>query len=315
MPVTWRYDRQVVPTAQCSRQVQQTATAAAAAADSPCLLTMMLTGADAVAYGCRVFHPCCTPGVPFHSLDDQQPGLLACIRSSPSLLASCPGTVDRLHAVHRLDTATSGIVCFATASHIAGLVAKAFRERKVHKYYIALSGRKPHRKQGSVVGDMTRGRSSQRKLLRSNIDPAVTRFQSYSLAEVQAGLRLYLLKPETGRTHQLRVALKSIGAAILGDQLYGDRAAAQLQDRMYLHAAAIRVQLPSGGWFQAVDLPSEGTLFQHPVVRQLIEQLLPAQLADDFGTWFPDHKLLISNTSAPMDAGSTHTSGTQTHHA
>jgi 23S rRNA-/tRNA-specific pseudouridylate synthase len=70
--------------------------------------------------------------VPFHSLDNQQ-GLLAAIRANPAILmnSSEPATTlqqqRRLFAVHRLDTGTSGMVCFATSAHVAGLVAKAFR--------------------------------------------------------------------------------------------------------------------------------------------------------------------------------------------
>lgn len=196
-------------------------------------------------------------GLPFHSLgrDKHQQGLLSVLRKSPNIFYDASFIPDRLYAVHRLDTATSGMVLFATSKHAAGLLAKAFRERRVHKYYIALSSRRPAKKQGSVVGDMTPGRRGAWKLLHTSMNPAVTRFWSTSLAQVQPGLRLYLIKPETGRTHQIRVAMKSLGAAILGDELYGAAAAAQHHHRMYLHAAALRVQLPDGQWFQALDLP------------------------------------------------------------
>lgn len=279
------------------------------------------------------------PGLPFHSMGGTL-GLLGTLRNDPSLLAgtsssstSSSVSAGRLHAVHRLDTGTSGLVLFATSSHTAGLLAKAFRERRVHKYYLALSTRKPQKKQGSVIGDMVRGRSSTWKLVPKGPqqppqDPAVTRFWSTALPDVCSGLRLYLLKPETGRTHQLRVAMKSLGVAILGDKLYGPGSTgssssnagnsqpedggkdgllhvggagtagstAWRADRMYLHAAAIRIQLPGGGWFQAVDLPSEGSLFCNQTVAQACEQLLPQSLSEDYGVWFGDLKLLASST-------------------
>lgn len=133
---------------------------------------------------------------------------------------------------------------------------------------------------------------------------------------------------DAGRTHQLRVALKSNGSAILGDPLYSSTAAAatsieqqQPPDRMYLHAAAIRVQLPaverchlpgmnpagnpgSTDWFQAVDWPAEGQLFQHPEVQQAIAELLPADLQHDYGTWFPGHKLMMSTADTAGVCGS-----------
>jgi tRNA pseudouridine32 synthase/23S rRNA pseudouridine746 synthase len=241
--------------------------------------------------------------------------------SSGTTSSSSSSESGRLFAVHRLDTGTSGLVLFATSSQTAGLVAKAFRERRVHKYYIALSNRKPKKKQGSVIGDMARGRSSTWKLLPKGgnnaapQNPAITRLWSTSLPEVQPGLRLYLLKPETGRTHQLRVAMKSLGAAILGDELYGGSASSSSSsgssssssgplvadwrpDRMYLHAVAIRVQLPGGDWFQVVNRPCEGVLFQHPAVVQAYEQLLPQSLMDEYGAWLPQLKLLTSSTLA-----------------
>ena len=57
-------------------------------------------------------------------------------------------------------------------------------------------------------------------------------------------LRFFVLRPLTGRTHQLRVACKSLGAPILGDALYAGKEEARKEDRAYLHAAAVRVALP-----------------------------------------------------------------------
>ncbi|MCD8531217.1 MAG: hypothetical protein LRY66_07610 [Saccharospirillaceae bacterium] len=77
---------------------------------------------------------------------------------------------------------------------------------------------------------MTKGRNGSWMLQRSSSNPAITRFISHFDERRQT--RLFLLKPLTGRTHQLRVALKSLGAAIDGDSRYaGDPA-----DRTYLHA-------------------------------------------------------------------------------
>lgn len=72
---------------------------------------------------------------------------------------------------------------------------------------------------------------------------AVTRFWSTGMPELRPGVRLFLVKPETGRTHQIRVALKSNSAPILGDMLYANKDEAKTEERTYLHAAAIRVML------------------------------------------------------------------------
>ena len=61
------------------------------------------------------------------------------------------------------------------------------------------------------------------------------------------GRRLFLLRPRTGKTHQLRVAMKSLGAPILGDALYGGRAA----PRLMLHAQSLALRHPhSDEWLQ-----------------------------------------------------------------
>ena len=135
----------------------------------------------------------------------------------------------KLYPVHRLDTLTSGLIILAKSSEAAARFTELFSAHKVQKYYLALAKGKPKKKQGWVIGDMAKSRRSQYKLLRSTENPAITQFFSQS---VNQGLRLYLLKPLSGKTHQLRVALASLGCPILGDALYGGEQA----DRGYLHA-------------------------------------------------------------------------------
>uniref|UniRef100_A0A7S1J2B8 Pseudouridine synthase RsuA/RluA-like domain-containing protein n=1 Tax=Eutreptiella gymnastica TaxID=73025 RepID=A0A7S1J2B8_9EUGL len=116
-------------------------------------------------------------------------------------------------------------------------------ERRVHKYSCALVVRNPKKKMGTVTGDMAKGRRGSWKLLRSTSSPtpAVTTFVSLPLGTEDGGppLRLLVLKPKTGKTHQIRVAMKSLGAPVLGDLRYG--AALEVEERLYLHACAIRM--------------------------------------------------------------------------
>jgi tRNA pseudouridine32 synthase/23S rRNA pseudouridine746 synthase len=143
---------------------------------------------------------------------------------------------EELYPVHRLDKMTSGLLILARNKSTAQWFQSAFEQGAIQKYYLALSDHRPKKKQGSVVGDMVKARHSQWKLLKSKQNPAVSRFHSWGMAETSSALRLFLVKPETGKTHQIRVALKSIGAAILGDTLYQGSTA----DRGYLHAFALR---------------------------------------------------------------------------
>jgi tRNA pseudouridine32 synthase/23S rRNA pseudouridine746 synthase len=95
---------------------------------------------------------------------------------------------------------------------------------------------KPKKKQGTIKGDMKKSRRSAWILQNSQENPAITRFFS----QYVDGFRLFLLKPETGKTHQIRVALKSLGAAIYGDPIYKtavDQSQSEMQAyRCYLHA-------------------------------------------------------------------------------
>jgi tRNA pseudouridine32 synthase/23S rRNA pseudouridine746 synthase len=95
------------------------------------------------------------PGVPFHGTASQ-PGLLQLMRSQQGQ-DSFPYE-GPLFPVHRLDYLTSGCLILATSSEAAGELVAAFRARAVHKFYVALSDRRPSKKMGSVVGDMQKGR-------------------------------------------------------------------------------------------------------------------------------------------------------------
>ncbi|MBT1450902.1 TIGR01621 family pseudouridine synthase [Glaciecola sp. XM2] len=131
--------------------------------------------------------------------------------------------------VHRLDTQTSGCLILAKSSDSAATIARLFAKRSIEKYYLALSNKTPKKKQGLIRGDMKKARSGSYMLTKTSQNPAITQFFSKSVGN---GIRGFICKPHSGKTHQIRVALKSIGASILGDMRYG----ASPSDRMYLHS-------------------------------------------------------------------------------
>jgi tRNA pseudouridine32 synthase/23S rRNA pseudouridine746 synthase len=142
----------------------------------------------------------------------------------------------KLWPVHRLDKATSGLVIFAKNAAAAAEFGQLFSQHKVEKHYLAVALGKPKKKQGWVKGDMEKGRNGSWLLTRDQKNPASTYFTSTALETDQAvAKRLYLVQPKTGKTHQIRVALKSLGCAILGDERYKGAEA----DRCYLHAFSL----------------------------------------------------------------------------
>lgn len=141
---------------------------------------------------------------------------------------------DKLYLIHRLDKMTSGILLLGRNSGAASELSKQFADRRVEKFYLAIGCNKPKKKQGLISGDMQRSRRSAWKLVNTQDNPAITQF--FSLAGM-TGERLFLCRPHTGKTHQIRVALKSLGSAIAGDPIYN---ASNSADRGYLHAFALR---------------------------------------------------------------------------
>ncbi|AUI86015.1 RNA pseudouridine synthase [Vibrio azureus] len=137
---------------------------------------------------------------------------------------------EKLYLIHRLDKMTSGLLLLGRNSQAASQLSQKFAARQVEKFYLAIGAKKPKKKQGLVIGDMERTRRSAWKLNNSKQNPAVTQF--FSLA-AEPGERLFLCKPHTGKTHQIRVALKSVGSSIVGDPIYNPGSEA---DRGYLHA-------------------------------------------------------------------------------
>lgn len=190
-------------------------------------------------------------GISFHS--EQGTGFFA------QLQANHPE--ETLFPVHRLDRITSGLLLVARNKNAAQILGEMFASHRIHKTYIALSDQTPNKKQGTVIGDMERSRNGQWKLLRSRDNPAITRFASRALAP---HLRLFTLKPQTGRSHQLRVAMKALGSPIIGDARYGGTPA----DRGYLHALQLSFEW-RGENVVVHSSPTEGELFHtlHDIIN------------------------------------------------
>lgn len=162
-----------------------------------------------------------------------------------------------LFPVHRLDKMTSGLVILAKDSQTAAQFGKMFENREVEKYYLAISMRKPKKKMGWIKGDMASARRGDYKLLTTMENPAITQFVSCALRTHE---RFFLIKPHTGKTHQIRVALKSLGSPIAGDERYAQADEARKEERGYLHAYALRFRL-NDEEFEFVSPPDEGERF------------------------------------------------------
>lgn len=181
------------------------------------------------------------------------------IVDKPSGLLSVPGKTEpdcleaRVKAaypdaltIHRLDMATSGVMVFARNPDAQRHVGLQFEKRYVEKTYIA-------RVQGRIEGDtghinlplICDWPNRPRQMVSfEHGKPAQTDWEV--LGRYDAETRL-MLRPKTGRSHQLRVHMLAMGHAILGDRIYADAAGFSAAPRLQLHAASLTLRKPTGG--------------------------------------------------------------------
>ncbi len=164
-----------------------------------------------------------------------------------SHLSSLPDTSDwqRPGIVHRLDKDTSGVMLIAKSSTAYKNLTDQFRSRSVMKRYQVLVkghlspaegvieaplGRDPRHRQRMAVVEESKGREAKTE---------------YSVIRYVGDYTLLEVRPETGRTHQIRVHLKAIGYPVAGDKVYGVKS--PHLSRQFVHASLLGFRLPSTG--------------------------------------------------------------------
>jgi 23S rRNA pseudouridine1911/1915/1917 synthase len=159
------------------------------------------------------------PGLPSQATRDQDiMHAETCLRE---WLISKGRKASDLVLVHRLDKETSGILLFACTKTVATTLTDAFRNRTVKKAYLAVVCGSVKEREFTVSCHLTEidKRSGRVSIVRSGGRSSLTRFE---VIESSFDDRLHIVKcfPETGRSHQIRVHLESVGLPILGDKRY-----------------------------------------------------------------------------------------------
>ncbi|MDR0755530.1 MAG: RluA family pseudouridine synthase [Puniceicoccales bacterium] len=161
-----------------------------------------------------------------------------------ALLSHCPlsaaSGVNRPGVVHRIDQATSGLVLLAKTDATYWQLTRLFAERQIRKVYYALVWGIPHLQSGTIESPV--GRSSRDRTAMCICTKGRYALTHWSLKETfkNAHKALLVCEPKTGRTHQIRVHLKSVGHPIVGDLKYG-----RISDkRLYLHAHQLDFRHP-----------------------------------------------------------------------
>jgi tRNA pseudouridine32 synthase/23S rRNA pseudouridine746 synthase len=162
--------------------------------------------------------------------------------------------------VHRLDRDTSGVILAARSQPAAAFLGKAMMARRVKKTYVAVvSPGAPIPPAGTIETALARldiGREAHVRVVAPDAPGAQAAFTRYRTLKADDIAALVELSPRTGRMHQLRVHLASIGRPIAGDPRYGGALAlyGAPVGRLMLHAAALVFPHPAGGE-RRIDAP------------------------------------------------------------
>lgn len=158
-------------------------------------------------------------------------------------------------AAHRLDRDTSGCLAIARTRKGAKWLSAAFEGRQAEKIYWAILTRLPPENAGKIVAPVSKistAAAGWRMRVDNGGRPAATGWQV-----LDRQIRLVEFRPETGRTHQIRVHAAHIGCPIAGDPIYGD-GTGDPEARMRLHAQSLAITLPDGQRLAASCDPPAG---------------------------------------------------------
>jgi 23S rRNA pseudouridine1911/1915/1917 synthase len=167
------------------------------------------------------------------------------------------GGIHRPGIVHRLDKDTSGLLIIAKNDKTHHFLQKQFADRSVEKIYLTLVDGVPPTKSGTINSPITRDQVDRKKMKVSNSSkarPSTTHFkviESFHLPDSTKSNKkcsLLEIKIETGRTHQIRVHMASIGHPVIGDEKYGSTKINQIfhklgLKRQFLHAHKLKIAI------------------------------------------------------------------------
>ena len=206
-------------------------------------------------------------GMVVHPANGNQEGTLV-----NALLHHCKGRLSSINGVirpgivHRIDKDTSGILVVAKTDSAHLSLAEQIKEHSVKREYVALLDGVIKHDNGTVNKPIGRSEKDRKKMsiTMHNSRNAVTH---YEVLERYSGYCLVKCRLETGRTHQIRVHMASLGHPVTGDSVYGAKKQKLFQRGQLLHAKTIGFIHPESGEYMEFtsDLPEE---FQE-VLRKL----------------------------------------------
>lgn len=155
------------------------------------------------------------------------------------------------HPVNRLDKGTSGLLCVALHAHAQRLLAAQLHTGAFSREYLAVTDGAPPKDEGVIDAPIARTGQGARRAVMDGGQCARTHYRVEARGNGHALVRLWL---ETGRTHQIRVHLASLGCPVAGDYLYG-RPMPELGGRFALHSTSLSLVQPVTGEAIRIEEP------------------------------------------------------------
>lgn len=199
-------------------------------------------------------------GIAVHPGHAMKPGEETLLHGLAFLLQNDSDTLENATLVHRLDKETTGCLLVAKDREAHAMLQKQFEERTVQKTYLAITAGIPHPKKALIdapIGRNVRDRTKMSILGSAGSREAKTTYEVLDTSEDASLLQLHL---HTGRTHQIRVHLQSIGHPILGDTSYTSKESIKLKEHyalegLCLHAWRLSFVSPADQREHTVEAP------------------------------------------------------------
>ena len=147
-----------------------------------------------------------------------------------------------IHIVHRLDRETSGVMVFARHERYKTYLQEQFAQREVHRTYHALVEGKPAQAKGTERAWLVEDRNLRVKKVKPSFKGAKEAITHWGIEDSDDEVSLIHITIETGRRHQIRMAMKALGCPVVGDDLHG--AVTNPLNRIALHATALEFLHP-----------------------------------------------------------------------
>ena len=175
------------------------------------------------------------------------------------------GSALRPGIIHRLDLETSGLLVVAKTEFAHRNISEQFASRLVEKLYYALVHGKPEIREAIIDAPIGRSPFNRKQMdVVSTGKNAITRYEIIATYPKTSLLRI---SPKTGRTHQIRVHLKSIGHPVVGDNLYGKRD--ESLGRHFLHASQLSFTHPENN--ECLKFNSELPMELENYIKDILE--------------------------------------------